>query len=87
MTCNLHPNSDIDYLYVSRCNCGRGIKQIRILYESNYCSTTTSTSQRRPKQSNMRYIVISEEADTIKVGKELLYLQHIAKYKSKNVKY
>ena len=31
MTGNLHPNSDINYLYVSRCNGGRGIKQIRNL--------------------------------------------------------
>ena len=33
MTGNLHPNSDINYLYVSRCNGGGGIKKIRTLSE------------------------------------------------------
>ena len=34
MTGNLHPSSDIDYIYVSRSDGGRGIKDIRTLYES-----------------------------------------------------
>ena len=34
VTGNLHSNSGIDYIYVSRSNGGRGIKQIQALYES-----------------------------------------------------
>ena len=31
---NLHPNSDIDYIYVSRSNGGPGKKEIQAFYES-----------------------------------------------------
>ena len=34
MTGKLHPNSDINYLYVSKCNGRHDIKEIQTLYES-----------------------------------------------------
>ena len=68
MTGNLHPNSDIDYIYVRRSDGERGVKQIRTLYESTIVAV---------RQHLIQYIVNSEEQDIIKVGKELLDLQHI----------
>ena len=85
MTGNLHPNSDINYFYVSRCNGGRGIKQIRTLYESRIIAVRQLLLRNKDRNNLIRYIVKSEE-DTMRVGKELLDLQRIADNISKQPK-
>ena len=74
---NLHPNSDIDYVYVSRSNGGRGIKQIRTLYESRIIAVRQHLLRNDNRNNLIQYIVTSEEQDIIRVSKELLDLQHI----------
>ena len=74
---NLHPNSDIDYIYVSRSNGGRGIKHIRTLYESRIIAVRQNLLRNDNRSNLIQYIVNSEEQDIIRVGKELLDLQHI----------
>ena len=74
---NLHPNSDIDYIYVSRSNGGRGINQIRTLYESRIIAVRQHLLRNNNRSNLIQYIVNSEEQDIIRVGKELLDLQHI----------
>ena len=71
MTGNLHPNSDINYLYVSRCNGGRGIKQIRTLYEIRIIAVRQHLLRNKDRNNLIRYIVKSEEEETIRVGKDL----------------
>ena len=77
MTGKLHPNSDIDYIYVSRSDGGRGIKQIRTLYGSRIIAVRQNLLQNNNRSNLIQYIVNSEEHDIIRVGKELLDLQHI----------
>ena len=74
---NLHPNSDIDYTYFSRSNGGLGIKQIRTLYESRIIAVRQHLLRNNNRSNLIQYIVNSEEQDIIRVGKELLNLQHI----------
>ena len=76
ITGNLHPNSDIDYIYVSRSNGVRGIKQITALYESKIIAVRQHLLQNNNRSNLTQYIVNSEEQDMIRVGKELLDLQH-----------
>ena len=71
---NLHPNSDIDYMYVSRSNGGCGIKQTQTLYESRIISVCQHLLQNNNRSNLLQYIVNSEEQDIIKVHKELLDL-------------
>ena len=78
MTGNLHPNSDIDHIYGRRPDGGRGIKQIRTLYESRIIAV---------RQHLIQYIVNSEGQGIIKVGKELLDLQHIDNYINKQPRF
>ena len=86
MTGNLHPNSDINYLYLSRCNGGCSIKQMRTLYENRIIAVRQHLLRKKDRKYLIRYIVKSEEEDTIRVGKELLDLQRIANYISKQPK-
>ena len=75
VTGNLHPNSDIDYICVSRSDDGRGIKQIRTLYKS--IALRQHLLQNNNRGSLIQYIVNSEEQGIIRFGKELLDLQYI----------
>ena len=77
MTGNLHPNSDIDYIYVSRSNGGRGIKQIQTVYESRIIAVRQHLLRNNNRSSLIQYIINSEEQDIIRVGKGLLDLPHI----------
>ena len=86
MTGNLHQNIDINYLYVSRCNGGRGIKQMRTLYESRTIAVRQHLLRNKDRNNLIRYIVKSEDEDTIRVGEELLDLQSIADDISKQPK-
>ena len=78
VTDNLHSNSGIDYIYVSRSNGGRGIKQIQALYESRIIAVRQHLLRNNKRNKLIQYIVNSEEEDIIRVGKELLDLQHIS---------
>ena len=77
VTGKLHPNSDSDYIYVSRSDGRRGIKQIRTLYGSRIIAVRQNLFQNNNWSNLIQYIVNSEEQDIIRVGKELLDLQHI----------
>ena len=77
MTGNHNPNSNVDYIYVSRSDGGRGIKQMRTLYESRIIAVRQHLLQNNKRSNLIQYIVNSEEQDFIRVGKELLDLQHV----------
>ena len=72
MTGNLHLNSDIGYICVSRSDDGRGIKQIRTLYKN--IAPRKHLLQINYRGSLIQYIVNSEEQGFIRLGKELLGL-------------
>ena len=71
MTSNLHPDSDIDYIYVTRSAGGRGIKQIRTLYESRIIAVRQHLLQNNNQGNLIQYIVNSKEQDIIRVGTTL----------------
>ena len=77
MTRNHHPNSDTDYIYVSRSDGGRGIKQIRTLFGSRIIAVCQHLLGNNNWSNLIQYIVNSEEQDIIRGGKKLLDLQHI----------
>ena len=64
-------------IYVSKCNGGRGIKQIRTLFESRIIAVRQHLLRNDNRNNLIQYIVNSEEQDIIRVGKERLDLQHI----------
>ena len=43
MTGSLHPNSDVDKLYINREEGGRGLKLVQILFESRVVALTTTS--------------------------------------------
>ena len=77
MTRNHHPNSDTDYIYVSRSDGGRGIKQIGTLFGNRIIAVCQHLLGNNNWSNLIQYIVNSEEQDIIRGGKKLLDLQHI----------
>ena len=56
MAGNLHPNSDINDLYVCRCNGGRGIKQILTLYAIRIIAVRQHLLRNKDQNNLIRYI-------------------------------
>ena len=67
----------IIYIYVSRSDGGRGIKQIQALYEIRIIAVRQHLLQNNNRSNLIQYIVNSEEQDIIRAGEELLDLLHI----------
>ena len=72
-----HPNSDVDRLYVTRFNGGRGLKSIQDMFESRIISLKLYLEQSRERSSVMRYIHTSEENNSNRVGRLLIDEQQL----------
>ena len=62
---------------MGRSNGGRGIKQIQTLYKCRIIAMSQHLLRNNNRSNLMQYIVNLEEQDIIRVGKEILDLQHI----------
>ena len=61
----------IIYIYDSRSNGGRGIKQTRAFYESRIIAVRQHLLRNNNQSNLIQYIVNSEEQEIIRVAKEL----------------
>ena len=77
MTGNFHPNSDIDKLYISRKSGGRGLKSIKILFESRILALRQHLRQSRERSDVLTCVYESEETSIVRLGNELLQIHEI----------
>ena len=77
MSGSFHPNSDADRLYFCRKDGGRGIKAIRIMYESRIISIRQHLRNIKDKSEIHEYIYESEDSNIVRVGYELLQRKEI----------
>ena len=78
MTGNFNRNSDIDRLYLPRRNGGRGLKNVKTLYESRKISISQHLKLNRERNKYLREVVAHEEDKIIRVAHELLNKHNIA---------
>ena len=86
MTGNFNRNSDIDRLYLPRRNGGRGLKNVKTLYESRIISISQHLKLNRERNKYLREVVAHEEDKIIRVAHELLNKHNIAN-ENKSPKY
>ena len=86
MTGNFNRNSDIDRLYLPRRNGGRGLKNVKTLYESRIISISQHLKLNRESNKYLREVVAHEEDKIIRVAHELLNKHNIAN-ENKSPKY
>ena len=86
MTGNFNRNSDIDRLYLPRRNGGRGLKNVKTLYESRIISISQHLKLNRERNKYLREVVAYEEDKIIQVAYELLNKHNIAN-ENKSPKY
>ena len=86
MTENFNRNSDIDRLYLPRRNGGRGLKNVKALYESRIISISQYLKLNKERNIYLREIAAHEEDKIIGVVHELLNKHNIAD-ESKSPKY
>ena len=70
MTGNFNRNSDIDRLYLPRRNGGRGLKNVKTLYESRIISISQHLKLNRERNKYLREVVVHEEDKIIRVANE-----------------
>ena len=75
---NFNRNSDIDRLYLPRRNGGRGLKNVKTLYESRIISISQHLKLNRERNKYLREVVAHEEDKIIRVANELLNKHNIA---------
>ena len=68
MTGSFHPNSDIDKLYISRKSGERGLKSIKILFESRILALRQHLRQSRERSDILTCMYESEETNIIRLG-------------------
>ena len=78
MTENFNRNSDIDRSYLSRRKGGKGLKNVKTLYESRTISISQHLKLNRERNKYLREVVAHEEHKTIQVANELLNKHNIA---------
>ena len=72
MTGRFHPNSDIDKLYISKNSGGRGLKSIKILFESRILALRQHLRQSRERSDILTCVYESEETNIVRLANELL---------------
>ena len=77
MTGSFHPNSDIDKLYISRKSGGRGLKSMKILFESRILALRQHLRQSRERSDILTCMYESEETNIVRLGNELLQSHEI----------
>ena len=86
MTGNFNRNSDIDRLYLPHRNGGRGLKNVKTLYESRIISISQHLKLNREHNDYLREVVAHEQDKIIRVANELLNKHNIAN-ENKSPKY
>ena len=61
MSRNFHPNGDIDKLYLSRGQGGRGIKMIARMFESRIISIAQYIKKRKSENSILDFVYQQEQ--------------------------
>ena len=77
MTGSFHPNSDIDKLCISRKSGGRGLKSMKILFESRILALRQHLRQSRERSDILTCMYESEETNIVRLGNELLQSHEI----------
>ena len=77
MAGNFQWNSDVDWLHLQRKRCKRGLKSIRIAYESRVISIRQHFRTRKNKNCYLKCVVKHEEHKIMWLGNELLQSVHI----------
>ena len=72
MTGSLHPNSDVDKLYINRKEGGRGLKSVQILFESRIVALRQHLTQIASRSNILKFVYESEQNNTLRIGRELL---------------
>ena len=72
MAGSFHPNSNVDRLYMTRVNGGRGLRNIRTLYESRIISLRKHLLRNANRNEILGYVSDCEQAYIVRVGNELL---------------
>lgn len=67
-----HPNSDVDRLYVTRFNGGRGLKSIQNMFEGRIISLKLHLERNRNRNNIMNYIYENEQNNANRVGQSLI---------------
>ena len=86
MAGNFNRNSDIDRLYLPCRNRGRGLKNVKTLYESRIISISQHLKLNRELNKYLREVVVPEEDKIFRVANELLNKYNIAN-ENKSPKY
>ena len=68
----LQPNSDADKLYINRKEGGRGLKLVRILFESRVVALRQHLTQIASRSNILKFVYESEQNNTLRIGRELL---------------
>ena len=77
MSRHFHPNGDIDKLYLSRWQGGRGIKLIARMFESWIISIAQYIKKRKSESSILDFVYQQEQQEIIQLSQQLLDLYHI----------
>ena len=75
MTANFHPNSDIDKSYVDRKSGGRGLRSIKVMFETRLVALRQHLTHNR--NEIMHYINKSETVNILRVANDLMNRQNI----------
>ena len=86
MTGNFNRNSNIDKLYLPRRSGGRGLENVKTLYESRIISISQHLKLNRERNKYLREVLAHEEDQIIRVAHELLNKHNIAN-ENKSPKY
>ena len=71
ITGSLHPNSDLDKLYINRKEGGRGLKSVRILFESRVIALRQHLTQATSRSNILKFVYESEQNNILRIGSEL----------------
>ena len=72
VTGSLHPNSDVDKLYINRKEGRRGLKLVQILFESRVVALRQHLTQIASRSSILKLMYESEQKNILRIGSELL---------------
>ena len=77
MNGSIHPNSDIDRLYIQRYQGGRGLKSFKTLFEYRIVSLYNHLQIHKNRNEYVNYVYQEEEIESIRVGKKLINKNNI----------
>ena len=72
MTGSLHPNSDVDKLYINRKEGGRGFKSVQFFFESRVVALRQHLTETGSCSNILKFVYESEQKNILRIGSELL---------------